>query len=180
MEGVAHWPRVPDRWGEGGPVPEPVSVTRAVGAPAEQVWAMVSDITRMGEWSPENEGATWTGGATGAHPGAAFRGRNRNGSRTWTTTGRVLASDPGRLFSFRVTVLGLPSSEWHYRFEPTAGGCRVTETWDDRRGAVVRLLGRLATGVDHDADYTRQGMERTLAALKSTAESGPSAGDSLP
>ena len=161
-------------------MPEPVSVTRELGAAAEQVWAMVSDITRMGEWSPENEGATWAGGATGPQPGAAFRGKNRNGSRTWSTAGRVVASDPGRLFSFRITVLGLPSSEWQYRFEPTPGGCRVTETWIDQRGALVRFLGRMATGVDHDADYTRQGMERTLEELKSAAESGPPHGDSLP
>ena len=47
-----------------------VSVTQEIGAPAEQVWAMVSDVTRMGEWSPESEGAAWLGGATGPQPGA--------------------------------------------------------------------------------------------------------------
>ena len=153
-------------------MPEPVSVTREMSVPAEQVWAMVADITRMGEWSPENEGATWSKGAEGPLPGAAFRGVNRRGTRTWKTAGRVVASDPGRLFGFRITVLGLPSSEWHYRFEPTADGCRVTETWEDQRGPVVRLLGRLATGVDHDAAYTRDGMERTLEQLKTVAEAG--------
>lgn len=161
-------------------MPEQVSVSRHVGAPAELVWAMVSDITRMGEWSPESEGARWTKGATGPRPGAAFRGANRNGTRTWRTAGKVVDSDPGRLFSFRITVLGLPSSEWQYRLAPAGTGCLVTETWDDHRGAVVRLLGRLATGVDHDADYTRDGMERTLDRLKTAAEAGPSAGDSLP
>jgi uncharacterized protein YndB with AHSA1/START domain len=161
-------------------VPDQVSVSRHVGAPAELVWAMVSDITRMGEWSPENEGATWTKGATGPQPGAAFRGVNRKGTRTWRTAGRVVDSDPGRLFSFRITVLGLPGSGWQYRFTPTETGCLVTETWDDNRGAVVRALGRLATGVDHDAAYTRDGMERTLDRLKSAAEAGRPHGDSLP
>ncbi len=149
-----------------------VSVTREVEAPPERVWAMVSDLTRMGEWSPENDGATWTKGATGPRPGAAFKGTNRNGSRTWKTAGTIVASDPPHLFSFRITVLGLPSSEWQYRVEPTDSGCQVTETWDDHRGALIRLLGRLATGVDHDAAYTRDGMERTLEHLKSAAESG--------
>ena len=41
------------------PMAEQVSVTTEIAAPVEQVWAMVSDLTRMGEWSPENEGATW-------------------------------------------------------------------------------------------------------------------------
>ncbi|MGK2958896.1 MAG: SRPBCC family protein [Acidimicrobiales bacterium] len=42
-----------------------VLVTREINAPVERVWEMVSDVTRMGEWSPENEGVTWLGGATG-------------------------------------------------------------------------------------------------------------------
>jgi len=44
---------------------EQVSVTREIGASAERVWAMVSDVTRMGEWSPENEGGVWLGGRDG-------------------------------------------------------------------------------------------------------------------
>ena len=62
-----------------------VSVSREIAAPAEQVWAMVSDVTRMGEWSPEAEGATWLGDASGAAPGARFRGTNRHGTKTWST-----------------------------------------------------------------------------------------------
>ena len=47
-----------------------VSVTREIDASAETVWAMVSDVTRMGEWSPETDGGAWLGGATGAAPAA--------------------------------------------------------------------------------------------------------------
>ena len=67
--------------------------------------------------------------------------------------------------------MGLKSSEWRYRFDPTSGGCRVTESWVDQRGVFVRTVGRLATGVEHDAAFTRTGMERTLRRLKSVAES---------
>jgi len=148
-----------------------VRVTEEIDAPADRVWEMVADVTRMGQWSPENEGATWLGGATGPAPGARFRGRNRNGRRTWQTTGTVVEADPGRLFSFRVTAMGLKSSEWRYRFEPISGGCRVTESWVDRRGVLVRTVGRLATGVEHDAAFTMAGMEETLRRLKSVAES---------
>ena len=48
-----------------------VRVTREIDAPAEKLWAMVSDVTRMGEWSPENVGGNWLGGATGPKPGGA-------------------------------------------------------------------------------------------------------------
>jgi len=60
-----------------------VSVARDIDAPAEVVWDMISDMTRMGEWSPENEGGTWLGSATGPAPGAKFRGLNRHGNKTW-------------------------------------------------------------------------------------------------
>ena len=42
-----------------------VTVERDMAAPAEQVWSMISDVTRMGEWSPEAVGADWLGDATG-------------------------------------------------------------------------------------------------------------------
>ena len=33
-----------------------VSVVREVAASPEKVWALVTDLPRMGEWSPENQG----------------------------------------------------------------------------------------------------------------------------
>ncbi len=48
---------------------EPVSISREISASPEQLYSMVSDVTRMGEWSPENEGGEWLGGGTTAQPG---------------------------------------------------------------------------------------------------------------
>jgi uncharacterized protein YndB with AHSA1/START domain len=149
---------------------EPVSVSREISAPAAQVCAMVSDVTRMGEWSPENQGAKWLGGATGPKPGAKFRGTNRNGKKKWTTLGTVVDTEPGRRFSFRVTSKGLKVAEWVYTFEPTANGCRVTETWIDQRGWLVATLGKPVSGVADRAEHNRAGMERTLEGLSKVAE----------
>ena len=55
-----------------------VSVSKEIAAPPDKVWAMVADVTRMGEWSPENDGGTWLGDATEAKPGAKFAGANHN------------------------------------------------------------------------------------------------------
>ena len=57
-----------------------------VDAPAERVYEMISDITRMGEWSPETVKVEWLGGARGAAPaGKAFlqtgRGPGQQGNR---------------------------------------------------------------------------------------------------
>jgi uncharacterized protein YndB with AHSA1/START domain len=152
---------------------EQVSVSQEITAPPEKVWAMVSDVTRMGEWSPENEGATWLRGATGPQPGATFRGMNRNGKKKWKTVGKIVDAEPGRLLSFRVTAMGLKVAEWRYEFETTATGCRATETWIDQRGPIAKALGKPVSGVEHDAAYSRAGMEQTLERLKSAAESTP-------
>jgi uncharacterized protein YndB with AHSA1/START domain len=152
-----------------------VSVTREIAAPAEQVWAMVSDVTRMGEWSPETEGGTWLSGATAATPGAKFRGTNRNGKKKWDTVATIVDAEAARLFAFRIAAGPLKVAEWRYAFESTATGCQVTETWIDQRGAVVKALGKMLTGVGDRAAHNRSGMEQTLDRLKSAAESTPMA-----
>ena len=57
-----------------------------VAAAPEKVYELVSDVTRMGEWSPETTSAEWIDGATGPAVGARFKGRNRNGVARWSTT----------------------------------------------------------------------------------------------
>jgi uncharacterized protein YndB with AHSA1/START domain len=154
-------------------MPEQVSVTQDIGAPAEKVWAMVSDVTSMGQWSPENDGAIWLRGATGPHPGARFRGSNHNGRKSWKTMGKIVDAEPGRLFSFRITAVGLKVAEWQYSFETTDTGCRVTETWIDQRGPIVKALGKTTTGVEDRNVHNRVSMEQTLERLKGAAESSP-------
>lgn len=150
---------------------EEISVTREIAAPAEQVWSLATDLPRMGEWSNENVGGKWLGGATAAAPGATFRGANRNGFHRWQTKVTVLDADPGEQFRFEVDFFGIPVSEWSYRFEPTADGCRVTESWSDRRPRWFKPMAQLATGVGDRAEHTRHGMAETLERLAAAAES---------
>ena len=147
-----------------------VSVTREISAPADQVWAMVSDLTRMGEWSPENQGAEWSGSPDGPVPGAKFSGSNQNGGKRWKTVGVVRDAEPGRRFSFRITAIGLKVADWSYDFEPTATGCRVTESCTDLRPGWFKPIAKLATGVADRASHNRAGMEQTLDRLAAAAE----------
>jgi hypothetical protein len=149
---------------------EQVSVVRDVAATPEALWSMVADVTRMGEFSPENAGCEWLGDRREPVVGARFRGTNRNGKRKWKTVGRVVAADPGRAFAFEVTSGPLKVSRWEYRFEPTAGGCRVTETWTDQRGRIVTFLGKPVSGVADRTTHNRAGMEATLERLAAVAE----------
>lgn len=143
---------------------------RDIAAPPERVWALVSDITRMGEWSPESTGGSWKGGASGPAVGARFAGTNANGKKSWSTNCEVTDCEPGVAFGFRVTAVGLKIAHWSYRIEPTATGCHVTETWTDDRGGFAKFAGKLASGVADRETHNRAGMEQTLSALAAAAE----------
>jgi uncharacterized protein YndB with AHSA1/START domain len=151
---------------------ETVSLSRDIAAPPERVWTLVSDLPRMGEWSPENTGGTWLKGATGPATGARFRGTNAHEKKSWTTNITVDTCEPGREFSFEVTAGGMKVARWSYRIEATATGSRVTETWTDRRGPIARAIGKPVSGTTHDAEQTRSGIEVTLERLAHAAESG--------
>lgn len=154
-----------------------VSVHRDMAASADVVWQMISDITRMGEWSPETTACSWRGGATGPTVGARFTGQNRNGRKRWSTSGKVVAADPGRSFAFDVTAGPLKVARWAYTIEANEQGCRVTETWTDQRNALAKLAGGPASGVKDREAHNRIGMEQTLERLAAAAEAaGASSG----
>ena len=80
------------------------SVTIHMNATPEQVWALVSDVTRIGEFSPETFEAEWLDGATGPAVGARFRGhvkRNEKGPIYWSTC-EVTVCEPLEEFMFAV------------------------------------------------------------------------------
>ena len=141
----------------------PTAASLDIAAPAEKVWALVSDLPRMGEWSPENAGGKWAKGATGPALGSVFVGTNKNGFRRWTTNVTVIGCEPGKLFEFAVTTGPLQVATWRYEFEDTDAGCRVTESWVDQRKKWFTFLSRVAG--DHSAQHAEQEMQKTLANL---------------
>jgi hypothetical protein len=152
-------------------VPEAdVSVTERIGASVHELYGLVSDVTRTGEWSPENVGGRWLKGATTAAVGARFRGSNRRGWRRWSTTCTVVAAEPGSRFAFEVAVAGVPASRWTYDFRPDGDGAFVTETWQDRRPRWFALAAGATMGIKDIRGHNRLNMEQTLANLRVVAE----------
>src|SRR5271155_2790011 len=103
-----------------------------MAAPPHQVWDLLSDVTRIGRYSPETFEAEWLDGATGPAVGARFRGhvrRNGRGPVYWTSC-TVVACDPGREFVFGVGPPGAALSTWGYHLVPNGDGTDVTETFD--------------------------------------------------
>lgn len=151
-------------------------VTTTIDAPPEKVYALVSDLPRMGKWSPECVRCEWIAGATEAAPGARFKGYNRRGVRRWSTKSEVVVAEPGQEIAWETrSVFDLPVARWGYRIEPAAGGgSKVTETWRDQRGALMKVLGLLASGVSDRETHNTAGMEATLQRIKAEAEARPS------
>jgi hypothetical protein len=150
-----------------------VRVEARIDADPVALYELVSDVTNMGRWSPETTSCKWIGGADGPAVGACFRGANRDGWRRWSTRCTVTAADPGRRFAFDVDLGPIPVARWTYDFEPDGDGCRVTETWDDRRIRRLFAFSAVLMGVPDREAHNRAGMEQTLAALKAAAETVP-------
>ena len=150
------------------------AVSIDIAAPPERVYELVSDITRMGEWSPECYQCTWAKGATGPEVGARFKAKNRGGrGPSWFNTPAVTEADPGREFAFNRSGPGIGSYTWSYVLEPIPTGTKLTESFDAERplGKFMTWMTMKWTGSpDRDADL-REGMTTTLSRVKATAES---------
>ena len=152
--------------------PRLIRVERTVAAKAADVWPMVADITRMGEWSPETTGAQWAGDATGPAVGARFKGSNSQGAKSWKTDCHVTACEPGARFAFEVKAGPLKVARWTYEFRPDGDQCVVAEQWDDLRSSLITLVAPLLTGVKDRAGRNRETMVATLDRLATAAEQG--------
>ena len=100
-----------------------------INAPIDAVWALVSDVTRTGEWSVECRGAEWLHGATTAVPRAMFRGKNRRNATRWSRTCEVLEVDAPHRFGWRTlpTRLLPDSTRWEFELSAQDNGTKLTE-----------------------------------------------------
>src|SRR6476619_1853230 len=117
------------------------SVTVHINAPADKIWDLVSDVTKIGRYSPETFEAEWLDGASGPAVGASFRGhvkRNGKGPIYWTTC-TVVACEAGREFAFGVVSEGKHLNTWRYQLEPAGEGTDVTESFQLADNAGLRL-----------------------------------------
>jgi uncharacterized protein YndB with AHSA1/START domain len=148
------------------------SVTVHMNASPDKIWDLVSDVTKIGRYSPETFEAEWLDGATGPAVGARFRGhvkRNEKGPVYWTTC-TVRESEPGRSFSFGVGAKDKPLNIWSYKLEPAGDGTDVTESFELSPIFPLRLYWAVlgwARGKRNHND-----MQRTLERIKAEVEKG--------
>ena len=110
-----------------------------VDASPAEVYAVLSDVTRMGEWSPETVRCEWIDGATGPAVGAPSRAPTSGGSPAgprspWSSPPSRVASSPS--WSEETT-------KWAFRCEPEGTGTRLVESFEMLEDVPLTLrLGR--------------------------------------
>jgi hypothetical protein len=138
----------------------------------EELYDMVADVTRVGEWSPMCTACWWDEG-DGPHVGAKFTGRNERPEATWETRSEVVAADRGRKFAW-VVVEPPTGARWSYSFAAVDGGTEVTETWElppEGSAFFENVFGdNAATEIAKRGDWAKDGIGVTLAAIKGVAE----------
>jgi uncharacterized protein YndB with AHSA1/START domain len=138
-----------------------------INAPVAKVWSLVSDLSRMPQWSPQCRIMKALGPI---RPGTRTINLNRRGMLFWPTTSVITEVVPERKFAFRIP---LNTTVWSYELEPTATGTRLIETRHAENGvtAVSTAVTKAALGgVDSFEQELLEGMNQSLARIKSAAE----------
>lgn len=146
------------------------SQTIVVACPPETLYAMVSDVTRTGEWSPICRACWWDDG-DGPSVGSWFTGRNETPSRVWETRSQVVVAEPGREFAF---IVGGSLVRWGFTMVPVDGGTELTESWEFLPAGQTMFGERFgedaAAQIQDRTQAAYDGIPVTLAAIKAAAE----------
>ncbi len=150
-----------------------------VPATPEQVWAVLTDVTRIGEWSHECRTAQWLGGVDRPAVGARFRGSNKVRLSRWSKKCTITDLQPPRRFVYETSVdmMGGPT-EWTFTLEPTETGCRVTQSFkiDNMPRAAEWLIAKMIPEHLERSQALRADLER-LGALAANSPLDPDADD---
>lgn len=138
-----------------------------IDAPVGTVWSLVSDLTRMPQWSPQCRVMKPLGPL---RPGTRTVNLNRRNFLVWPTTCTVTEVVPEKKIAFRVNA---NRTVWSYELEPTATGTRLVETRNAENGVTAvsnTLVNALMGGVPSFEQELVAGMNESLSKIKAAAE----------
>lgn len=142
-----------------------------IAAPPAAVWALVGDLTRMAEWSPQ-VASTRISGTTAE--GTRFTNRNVHGELAWITHGEVVRLEPERHLAFRIEENW---AVWSFELEPAEDGGTVLHqhrrTPEGISPLSLELTEGYLGGLEAFTATLRTGMATTLAGIKASAEGTP-------
>lgn len=172
-----------------------ISASTTVNAPASKVWQRVTDLSAMGQRSPQckkmillprrkssaagagNVGASASAGvsAVGAAPapGTVTINFNRQGILWWPTWAVVTEVVPEKVFEFKIPLNG---TRWRFEISPTADGAQTVLTEKrlapgGKTSLVSRVLVAAVLGGEEKFEASLQeGIQQTIRALAREAE----------
>ncbi|MGW4088433.1 SRPBCC family protein [Nocardia sp. NPDC004750] len=150
-------------------MPKNLEASIDISAPPEQVWAVIADLKRMREFSPQCVRMVPLGSLAA---GTWTLNLNRDGKKFWPTTSRIVRFEPNQAFAFRITE---NRTVWSYTLEPTESGTRLIErrdvpngtTWFSRKAIEAALGGEIPF-----EEALVRGMNETLGKVKAAVEAG--------
>jgi uncharacterized protein YndB with AHSA1/START domain len=138
-----------------------------INAPVAKVWSLVSDLSRMPQWSPQCRLMKAIGPL---RQGATTINLNRRGRMFWPTTSVVTEVIPEKKIAFRVPI---NHTIWSYELEPTETGTRLVESRHAENGTTAfsnMSINALMGGVPSFERELVDGMNATLSRIKAAAE----------
>lgn len=149
------------------PTPAPITASVEISAGTDEVWAVVSDVARMPEFSPELR-RLYVIGSKEPRVGMTLVGINRRGLVAWPTTSKVVRFEPGRVVAWKTRESG---ATWTYELEPTESGTRLTGRRDLPKFTVgTTLLAPVIGGAEGHDQELADGIRATLERIKATVE----------
>ncbi|ORI21389.1 SRPBCC family protein [Rhodococcus sp. 1168] len=147
-----------------------LEATIDIDAKPEQVWKLVSDLKRMGEWSPQCKLMKVFGGDI--RRGTTTLNINRRGLLVWPTRSKVIEFEPNQKIAFRVLD---NKAIWSYSLTPNGTGTTVVEKREAPNGttAISSFLVKNVLGGSDQFDIELvDGMNKTLQRIKAETEKG--------
>jgi hypothetical protein len=144
-----------------------------IAASPAAVWALVADVTRMHEWSPQVTSTRLSDPAAAFGVGSRFTNRNVHGELTWTTHAEITRYDEGRALAFRVEENYVT---WSFELVPAGedGGRTVLHQRRDAPEGISELSRELTDafmgGQEAFTASQRAGMRETLEGIRAAAE----------
>jgi uncharacterized protein YndB with AHSA1/START domain len=138
-----------------------------INAPVATVWALVSDLSRMPQWSPQCRMMRPLGPL---RQGTRTINLNRRNYAFWPTTSTVTEVIREKKVAFRVNANG---TVWSYELEPTDVGTRLVESRHAENGVKPlsnMTINALFGGVPGFERELVDGMNQSLARIKVAAE----------
>lgn len=152
-------------------MPANLEVSIEINATPAQVWAVVSDPTRMPEWSPQTRRVLMRGES--ARLGSTTYNVNRRGAKIWVTRSKVTHFEPDRRIAWTVKE---NRAVWSFDLESLDDGTHTRliqrrDVSNDTSKISKALIERFLGGEQAFERELTTGMRQTLQRIRLETES---------